>query len=127
MQTLKRIKGKLKIMFIEILFLMTSCSRRRIKREIGQSQQTCSIVSFKLEQNLHVLIRFSTSLRILIPCLELNLPKKYSKCAAFNVPFFCLLERLLKGFEKRRTLDQEEGIKELFIFSNSACFESKRD
>ena len=37
LQTLKRIKSLLEIVFMEILSLMKSCSRKRIKREIGQS------------------------------------------------------------------------------------------
>ena len=98
LQTLKRIKGLLKITFMEILSLMKFCCRKRIKREIGQSKQTCSIVSIKLEQNLHVLIRFSPLVRWLNPCLELYLPKKYPKC----VTSFCSLERFLKGFERSR-------------------------
>ena len=74
-----------------------------------------------------MLIRFSPFVRRLIPCLELNLPKKYPKCATLNVTSFSLLERFLKGFERSRTSDQEEGFKQLFIFGNSACFESKRE
>ena len=35
--------------------------------------------------------------------------------------------KIFKGFERSRTLDQEEGVKKLLIFGNSACFESKID